>query len=893
MSNKRSSDSDVDSFVDIGEVQGGIRDTVIAGGNVVQRFENIANIDIHNQRHRLFLINQVKNRVERVLDDSLYNEVRLHLGLGWNSEAIIHRPWEMIYQVFDQPERHLTPDITIIDIYQDLEFPLLISGEAGSGKTTMLYEVARATAYFAEENVFEPAPVVLNLSTWVDTKQSFNKWLVAEVASKYKIPAKLGQRWIVNSELLLLLDGLDEVDQIHLVDCVDALNRFIGEHISTRIIVCCRVQDYHTLSSKINFQAAVTIQPLTTEKICDFLREVGAPLEALRTAIESDEVLRDFAKSPLNLNVMSLAYENTARNDLTLGEIKTDIDRRKHMFSAYVERMLNRSRRTPNSTYTNSEQITSYLSWLARQMGQHHQAEFSIESLQPSWLWTSSQFHLYLIYSRILIALAIGVGWSLLLADTTEEFIKSGLIWLMIGSLIAFLDISRFEGVFKENNEWAAFVMGGVTGLIFGLIGGPSSGILGGFTALYFFRATSKRNDLRYISGVAVIGIISLRVFGHGLVDAAFGGLIVSLIYGMQYRSLYPQNDIRYGRILSWTWQGAIKGVLVACGVCIGFSVLWLLRDILKGGIFDWQYSLAMSAILIPCGAILGGFREHQILTRWSWSDAVKGSLFGIVISLIFPVFLILIKGLYSEQTFNIIDYSIDSFMYSLFLITLLGLSGFVLGGFRRSQKNLANPSTKGLLFLFENMVSISLIATLSFGSIFWSLGFLANLHQKGSIPDTQMILLPFSVGIIVALWYGGSDLIKAIILRWMLYSSKRIPLHFTSFLDFAYERILLRKVAGSYVFIHIAFRDHMAQIRTLDEMQSKRFGATQVRLDRITFHDFMTDIAMTKKHVSLRNLWKYLFRLSWRRSCSAFIFGGIILFATLCKWLFEFTAVN
>ena len=56
----------------------------------------------------------------------------------------------------------------------------------------------------------QPIPVVLNLSSWTP-RQSLADWLVSELKSKYYVSLKIGQPWVDSDELLLLLDGLDEV----------------------------------------------------------------------------------------------------------------------------------------------------------------------------------------------------------------------------------------------------------------------------------------------------------------------------------------------------------------------------------------------------------------------------------------------------------------------------------------------------------------------------------------------------------------------------------------------------------------------------------------------------------------------------------------------------------
>jgi hypothetical protein len=48
-----------------------------------------------------------------------------------------------------------------------------------------------------------------------------------QLAELYQVPEPLGRHWVVDGELLLLLDGLDEIpDRRHRVGCVQAISQF-------------------------------------------------------------------------------------------------------------------------------------------------------------------------------------------------------------------------------------------------------------------------------------------------------------------------------------------------------------------------------------------------------------------------------------------------------------------------------------------------------------------------------------------------------------------------------------------------------------------------------------------------------------------------------------------
>lgn len=67
--------------------------------------------------------------------------------------------------------------------------------------------------------------------------------------------------------------------------------------------------------------------------------------------------------------------------------------------------------------------------------------------------------------------------------------------------------------------------------------------------------------------------------------------------------------------------------------------------------------------------------------------------------------------------------------------------------------------------------------------------------------------------GLIVALFTGGIACIQHGVLRWLLWRAKSIPWNLPQFLDYAAERILLRKVGGGYSFIHRLLLDYFASL--------------------------------------------------------------------------------
>src|SRR5215813_3087543 len=250
-----SSDSDKPGTgVTIGNVEGGIRNSTIAGRDVIQKITNIitgGSDEQRAQRDRLVMLKLVNSIwVKGVLEQSLHGEVLLELGLEERADAIDDQPWDLLLRAPGQPNRPLPHGTKIGDIFDEMNQALLILGEPGSGKTTILLELARDTIARAERDPNQRIPVVFNLSSWADNRQPIEKWLIEELNSKYSIPKRIGRRWVDDDDLLLLFDGLDEVRREHRDECVQAINSFRQEHLMP-IVVCSRVADYDALTARL------------------------------------------------------------------------------------------------------------------------------------------------------------------------------------------------------------------------------------------------------------------------------------------------------------------------------------------------------------------------------------------------------------------------------------------------------------------------------------------------------------------------------------------------------------------------------------------------------------------------------------------------------------------
>ena len=187
--------------------------------------------------------------IKDVLEKSLDGTGLIHLTLEYQPSSVAYR-WDGVLKAPEETTQPLAPSQTIVDVFDNQDGKLLILGPSGSGKTTMLLDLARSLLTRAEQQESFPIPVVFNLSSWADRRLSMADWLADELSVRYDVPRKIGAEWIEGDKLLLLLDGLDEVDRQYRTACIDAINAFQINH-EIDLVVCSRLADYEELSTKL------------------------------------------------------------------------------------------------------------------------------------------------------------------------------------------------------------------------------------------------------------------------------------------------------------------------------------------------------------------------------------------------------------------------------------------------------------------------------------------------------------------------------------------------------------------------------------------------------------------------------------------------------------------
>lgn len=808
--------------------------------------------DMQNRQHFLA---SLSNIYRIVLADSLQGTALIILGLQSRPDAIIP-PARLIFRHLQKFGHMLPPGTSIQSAYEQAGGELLILGEPGSGKSTLLQHLAQSLCLSAQRNGRLPFPVIFNLSSWGQKHGSLALWLVEELQVQYGVSRLLGRRWIASGQILLLLDGLDEVANEARSACIDAINAYRrdSQHLIP-LVVCSRTDEYLAQQHRLMLQSAVVAQPLDIEQIDNYLTIAGPALTGVRDALKQDVTLREIASAPVMLNVLTLAYRGAPGSVLPAGGLVKEMKRQ--IFARYVERMLSTDevpaqQRIHMPLHSPTSIIPTRLIWLAQQMQRLNLSAFYLERVQLDWLQGASFRGRYTFWAMRIPALLLGILICFALnAISFDLDVPTVASYCLIGGLLGAI-LSRGnenppqadQGGQAPRPFWSALpgqaVWAGLIGIALGLIylwkGGPGYGILYGVslgiaslllqivlrtsvpsnmaqpsndaTKQQFIRRTAVFNGIftTLIVGLCT-GVVGGLVHGQGLTGGPIAGLVIGLNTGLKL--------------------GPAAGVLSV--LLVGRTMEILPADLL---IYSWT-SLRKSLFS----------NWHRDVTLWSF--AFLGLGYGIILAVITNL-IVMNAG---ESTSIAVDYAVSSgISYGLGYALSLGLLYWLLlglyqgispetiedqqrilpnEGMRNSLRNGLRMGLVGLfiagLLAFLSRVLIAALSTL----LLYNLSLLSGIslsHSLGYDVDIQLqealrtlwvnaVIAALSVGLLSGLLSGGWAYLRHHILRFLLTREGKMPWQVVPFLDEAARHILLRKTGGGYTFIHHEFQDYMASL--------------------------------------------------------------------------------
>ncbi len=680
---------------------------------------------------------------------------------------------------------------------------LLLLGTPGCGKTTTLLHLASALVEEACADENAPIPLFFNLSTfrpktpsdgngvgkyagwWLLSSRGdshgFDDWLVDQIAGLRGagVPRDVAREWVRSANVILLLDGLDEVNELLVRDVAAALNQtYLEPHPDTRVVVACRLIEYQPLEDSENtrlwLEGGVVLQPLTDDQIRAYLETAKAT--SLRDALPNDRVLMELARNPLTLSMMVLTYGGMDPRDLPSN--LPLLERRRTLLDTYVDRMMQRqARRKANIPFDldpRRDQPTPYgrarinrtLGWIAVRL-----SERSLTALPLSTL------HSFLFRRSGLVQPAY---WS-----------SSTAVALLFAALLALLIV---QGVQRHTESGPAVLV--VPILLFG-----------GWSLVWHYLSESseaKRIRTSYapedqpwiFRACRRVTVTCSWILVVLSAELALGAVLIACADRLGFaedlvRSLERDAGVAESRAV----QTASSGIFVV-GVALAAAALWFLEESV------WR-RLGRAVLAVMFGATTVLLMQH---VQPDLSIAFSAS--AIVTAVV------AVRGHVSDVP--ILGFSLSAAMITLVVVILFALSGALVGrldvfdilvlscglgatavfsdqeGVRAAGLTLTVATIAAAhVTSLENVIFVMAVGSLVF--LFWE----------------QRHLLPYLPG------YWLDRIVGNSLQRLLLWITAAVPLRLTRFLHYCHQVMLLERRTGKYEFVHRLLRDHFA-IRAL-----------------------------------------------------------------------------
>ncbi len=318
--------------------------------------------------------------LQDVLEKSLHGGEVIDLGFAYRPSALAGSGVPAWQQAAEYD--YLLPvGTTIEDVFKAADGELLILGEPGAGKTTMLLQLVTVLLARAEADETSPMPAVFSLASFDGTPSRWTSgwWMNWPTTTKYRASwAQPGSAVLTSSPCwtgwmrsIPICDGPAPRPSTPFAVSIRASRCW-----SPRAII-----DYQAIALRLNLDKAVILQPLNEEQIDQYLAKRGKRLAGLRASLKADATLRDLAQSPLMLSIMTLAYNRMPENialELSNGQLSRDL-----LFDVYVERMARY--RSGDGAYAPDDTVR-WLTFLAQRLALQSRPTFFLEDIQPNWL---------------------------------------------------------------------------------------------------------------------------------------------------------------------------------------------------------------------------------------------------------------------------------------------------------------------------------------------------------------------------------------------------------------------------------------------------------------------------------------------------------------------------
>lgn len=329
--------------------------------------------------------------ISRVRDDLIYprlhqglrEAIRIEFRLATQPNAVVNE-LKLFRDLETGGETSERVEGDVLSIFESAAGGrLLILGDPGTGKTTLILELADALLELASNDHTKQIPVLFNLSRWNSrlANRSISDWMIDDLRL-YGVSTETSKRLVENGHILPLFDGLDELADLDRPSCVEEINRYQRSRDFGRIAVCCRTDEYNEIGALLELQTAIVVETLPRSTVESVIQDGG--FSSAQDVLDADPDLWKIITTPLWLHVLFLASQ--------VDQPKVSFaNPRDRLYARYVEYALGRHAPSSPRVRTARRKLLAWLGCLAERMKTFSHAQFVLEDMSLAWTHTQER----------------------------------------------------------------------------------------------------------------------------------------------------------------------------------------------------------------------------------------------------------------------------------------------------------------------------------------------------------------------------------------------------------------------------------------------------------------------------------------------------------------------
>ncbi|TAF16563.1 MAG: NACHT domain-containing protein, partial [Nostocales cyanobacterium] len=204
--------------------------------------------------------------------------------------------------------------IKIANEYQHL----MILGQPGAGKSTFLRKIGlEALKGKSSKIAGEYIPVLIELKQFTTDKVDIYDILQQEfVSCNLPLAKEFTNQVLRQGQLLILLDGLDEVPNINFELVIDKIQEFVQHYKQNQFVISCRTAAYRHKFNKFKEFIIADFDDTQIQQFINnwFYSEVDKKLGTAQKCwhkINSEDATKELARTPLLLTFLCLEYDES------------------------------------------------------------------------------------------------------------------------------------------------------------------------------------------------------------------------------------------------------------------------------------------------------------------------------------------------------------------------------------------------------------------------------------------------------------------------------------------------------------------------------------------------------------------------------------------------------